>query len=80
MADQEPSLPMLIPGTYRHAKTGRSYEVSGVAFHTEEEVPMVLYRPLYDSAVEYFVRPYENFIEAVEINGQNVPRFERLTR
>jgi len=71
-------LPELEKGTYRHNKTGHLYEVIGVALHTETDEPLVVYRPLYESEYEFFVRPYAMFVENVEINGLMVPRFELI--
>ena len=65
-------------GTYRHAKTGKIYEVLGVALHTETEENLIVYRPLYDSQFELFARPYDMFLEMVEIDGEVKPRFEKV--
>jgi len=65
-------------GTYRHSKKGQLYEVLGVALQTETEEQLVIYKPLYESEFELFARPYDMFIEQVEINGQVVPRFEKI--
>ena len=63
-------------GIYRHYK-GSEYEVLMVARHSETEEPMVVYRALYgDYGV--WVRPYEMFIEKVEVNGKLVDRFAFL--
>jgi len=70
-------------GRYRHYK-GRSYEVLGLAMHSETNEKMVLYRPLYacpELHDEYgpdpwFVRPYAMFHEQVVVGGRSVPRFE----
>lgn len=79
MAKLDSAMPVLAPGTYRHNKSGRSYEVIGVAIHSESHAPMVVYRPLYEASFEYCVRPYESFIQHVEIAGKVVPRFEKVT-
>lgn len=70
--------PTIKTGTYRHSKTGNLYEVLGVAFQTESEEPLVIYRPLYKTDYELFARPYEMFVENVEINGEIKPRFEKV--
>ncbi len=63
-------------GIYRHYK-GSEYEVLMVARHSETEEPMVVYRALYgDYGV--WVRPYEMFVEKVEVNGKLVDRFAFL--
>ncbi|GEM_PF-1224793 len=64
------------PGKYRHYK-GNEYEVIGVARHSEDEHPMVVYRALYGEK-ELWVRPAEMWDELVEVNGKCVKRFERI--
>jgi len=65
-------------GIYQHYK-GNSYEVLGVARHSETLEEMVVYRALYNSSEFGFnslwVRPKDMFLEEVELNGQKVPRF-----
>ena len=63
-------------GIYRHYK-GNEYEVLMVAKHSETEEPLVIYRALYgDYGV--WARPYEMFVEKVEVNGEVVDRFRFL--
>lgn len=66
-------------GTYRHYK-GKRYEVIGVAYHSETLEPMVIYRALYDAhgfgPDALWVRPQQMFEELVEVNGEQVRRFE----
>jgi hypothetical protein len=71
-------LPQLEKGTYRHNKSGKLYEVLGVALQTETDEALVIYKPLYESEHELFARPYSMFTETVEINGKTVPRFEKI--
>ncbi len=76
-------LPKLSKGFYRHNKTGTIYEVIGVALHTETDELMVVYRvnkpnPEKQTIYEFFTRPYEMFSEIVTINGQKMPRFEKV--
>ena len=44
-----------------------AYEVLGVAFHTEDEIPMVVYRPLYEDTFlgekDFYVRPLKIFMD-----------------
>lgn len=67
------------PGIYHHFKdASKEYELIGVAFHTETEEPMVVYRPLYDGAIApLFVRPLELFMGQVDKPeiGYQGPRF-----
>jgi len=50
-----------------------------VALQTETGEPLVVYRPLYDCEYGFFARPYEMFIEEIEIDGQKVLRFEKVS-
>ncbi|WP_280563865.1 MULTISPECIES: DUF1653 domain-containing protein [unclassified Chromohalobacter] len=63
-----------VPGIYRHYK-GASYEVLGVAQHSETEESLVVYRALYGD-YGLWVRPLTMFCETVEVAGEPVPRFE----
>ena len=77
--DLNSKLPHLEKGTYRHAKTGRLYEVVGVALEVETSEAMVIYRPIYESEFELFARPYRIFTEKVVLEGDEVLRFERVS-
>lgn len=68
-----PALPELPLGRYRHYKGGE-YEVVGVARHSETLEPLVVYRPLYDAG-GLWVRPFQMFVETVEVDGRTQPRF-----
>lgn len=72
------SFPEIEKGTYRHSKKGHLYEVIGVALQTETDKPLVIYRPLYENEYELFARPYDMFIENIELNGEIKPRFEKI--
>ncbi|RZG73433.1 DUF1653 domain-containing protein [Acinetobacter sp. WCHAc060033] len=68
---------MLEAGIYKHYK-GNLYQVFHVATHSETRDKLVVYQCLYGD-YSIWVRPYEMFIETVELeNGQVVPRFEFL--
>lgn len=73
MTEDLPPLPTLPLGRYRHYKGGE-YEVIGVARHSEDLSPLVVYRPLYN-ATGWWVRPHAMFVEQVEVNGRWLPRF-----
>ena len=64
----------MIKGIYKHYK-GNLYEVIDVAKHSETEEEHVVYRTLY-SDYSLWVRPLAMFIETVELDGQQVARFE----
>jgi hypothetical protein len=61
---------------YRHYKGGR-YEVVTLAVASETHEPMIVYRSL-DTA-QVWVRPSEMFFGVVEVDGQEVRRFQRET-
>jgi hypothetical protein len=60
-------------GLYRHYK-GQEYQVVDVARHSETQEWVVVYRCLYDD-YSLWVRPYDMFVETVDIEGKEVPRF-----
>lgn len=66
----------LRPGLYRHYK-GNSYQVIGIARHSESGEELVVYRPLYGES-GLWVRPLAMFVEAVEVDGISQPRFSWL--
>ena len=63
-------------GVYRHYK-GELYLVLGTARHSETEEKFVAYVPLgVRPGPRITVRPYEMFMEEVEINGKQQARFD----
>lgn len=60
-------------GRYRHYKE-KDYEVIGLARHSETEEELVVYRTLYGD-FDLWVRPLKMFMETVEVDGREVPRF-----
>ena len=69
-------------GVYYHFKDPlKHYEVLGIAFHTETEEEMVVYKPLYKTDKELFVRPLAMFLEEVDKPelGYKGPRFVRVS-
>lgn len=64
-------------GKYRHYK-GNDYEVLGVATHSETEEKLVVYRCLYGN-FDLWVRPLAQFNDIIELNGEQVPRFTKLS-
>lgn len=65
-----------LPGRYRHYK-GNTYEVVGIARHSESGELLVVYRPEYGERA-LWVRPLAMFLEEVTVNGCSQPRFARL--
>ena len=74
----DPTPKTIAKGVYRHTKSGKMYEVIGVALHTETNEQLVIYKPLYESEFELFARPHNMFTESVEIDGEMRPRFEEV--
>ena len=83
---QKPPLPH---SHWRHYKstgwTDHTYEVIGIAKHSETEEDMVVYRPLYDVQVDswvygydFAVRPLSMWYDIVEWNGERIQRFTQL--
>lgn len=70
---------MLSPGIYRHY-SGKEYDLIGVGHDSETLAKVVIYQARYDTEdfgpKPIWVRPYDMFIEEVEIDGKMVPRFE----
>ena len=69
---------MIPTGIYRHYK-GNTYQVIGVASHSETEEELVVYRALYGTR-GLWVRPLEMFQGTVEMRGKSVPRFELIQK
>ena len=65
-------------GRYRHYKN-KEYTVLGVAYHSETEEKMVLYRQEYGEH-NLWVRPFKMFFENVTVDSQTVPRFAYVGR
>ena len=63
-------------GRYRHYK-GNEYEVIGFAKHSETEEKLVIYIALYGDN-QMWARPYDMFVETVEVDGKQVPRFTKI--
>lgn len=74
--DDLPPLPSIETGRYRHYKGGE-YEVLGTVRHSETLEPMVLYRPLYNQT-GMWVRPFEMFIDHVDVDRVSGPRFLKV--
>ncbi|MBQ4831966.1 DUF1653 domain-containing protein [Pseudoalteromonas sp. MMG010] len=61
------------PGLYHHYK-GAKYKVLHLATHSETEEQLVIYQALYGE-FGIWARPLSMFTEAVEKNGETIPRF-----
>lgn len=64
-------------GIYKHSKTGNLYCVIFFAKHSETLEDLVVYEALYDNPEgKIWVRPLVMFSETVNINGEDLPRFQ----
>ena len=66
----------LKPGKYRHFK-GKDYELIGIAKHSEDLSPMVVYRALYGEG-GLWVRPAAMWCEIIDRDGYHGPRFQKI--
>jgi hypothetical protein len=58
---------------------GDHYEVVLLALHSNDEEWMVVYKPLYGTAVaSFFTRPLREWSERVEWEGQFIKRFTHI--
>jgi len=71
------AVPLIEAGIYQHYK-GARYEVIGVGLDSETMKPVVVYVPLSETGVPFWVRPYEMFLEFVDVNGKKVERFKKV--
>lgn len=73
-------LPTIETGLYRHYK-GSEYNVLGVGCHTEAHEYFVVYAPAKPKpgAPQFWLRPYDMFVESIEVDGEQQPRFKKLT-
>jgi hypothetical protein len=62
------------PGRYKHYK-GNEYEVVGIAKHSETLEDFVIYQQLYGDR-SFWIRPKSMFLETVNANGKEQPRFQ----
>lgn len=69
-------------GKYQHSKSGKLYEVMGVARHSETHEEMVIYKALYQCEKfgnnQVWVRPKRMFLECIVYEGRSVPRFKKI--
>ncbi len=73
-------VPKIKKGVYQHYKNKKTYDVLGVALHTETEEFLVVYKPKYKSEFSLFARPYKMFLEKTKDPETNrlVPRFKYI--
>jgi len=66
-------------GIYQHFK-GKKYIVLGLARHSETLDWLVIYIPLYENEnAKMWVRPFEMFVEEVEVGDKLLPRFKYIS-
>ncbi|CAN5159643.1 hypothetical protein BH11PLA2_BH11PLA2_43140 [soil metagenome] len=76
MPDRPQSSTTISFGRYRHYK-GNEYTVIGIARHSETEEELVVYRQEYGDR-SLWVRPLKMFVETVNIDRKDIPRFQFL--
>lgn len=60
---------------YKHYK-GDSYQIVGLAIHSNDDIWMVVYKPLYECAdAELFVRPLNEWRNKIIWEGKESERF-----
>ena len=65
-------------GVYRHYKGGK-YLVLGMAKHSETKEDLVVYVTLYENDMaSMWVRPLAMFLEIIDVDGKQIPRFEKV--
>ena len=66
-------------GLYKHYK-GNMYEVIGIAKHSETLEEMVVYKATYqEEPHNKWVRQIAMFLEKIEINGNLIERFSKIS-
>ena len=69
---------LVLGGVYQHYK-GKNYLVRDLARHSETMEWLVLYECLYENPEgKFWVRPLAMFLETVEVDGKQVPRFKYI--
>ena len=65
---------------YKHGKKGGTYRVIAIAKHSETLEDIVVYETLYQNDLaRTWVRPLSMWDEKVEVNGEMVPRFVKIS-
>lgn len=65
---------------YKHSKKGGAYKVLAIAKHSETLEDMVIYEVLYENDLaSVWARPVSMWSELVEVNGEMVPRFVKVS-
>jgi hypothetical protein len=74
--EYEEKVRAIIPGMYKHSKSGNMYRVIGVAKHSETLEDLVVYESQYENTIsKVWVRPAKMFTDLVLVDGAYVPRF-----
>lgn len=63
-------------GKYRHFK-GNLYKLIAIAHHSESQEPMAVYQALYGE-MGLWVRPLSMFLEIIQRDGKDMPRFQYI--
>ena len=74
--ERKPLPPVGAPGKYRHFKGGE-YEFICLAKDSETSEELVIYKALYGDQ-KIWARPSAIFYQYVDVDGKEVPRFEKI--
>ena len=74
--ERKPLPPVGAPGKYRHFKGGE-YEFICLAKDSETSEELVIYKALYGDQ-KIWARPSAIFYQYVDVDGREVPRFEKI--
>lgn len=70
----------LTPGTLVEHYKKKKYRIHSIAIHSESLDELVIYEALYENKLgQIWARPKKMFLETVNINGEEVPRFSKIT-
>lgn len=70
---------MIEKGIYEHYK-GHKYQVLELGLFESTLEPMVVYQAMYDNKVsKVWIRPEVDFTGMVEVDGQLIPRFKKVS-
>lgn len=74
----EAKLNVQVGAQYRHYKSADLvYEVQDIVIQEADNQPCVIYQAMYGSNIT-FSRPLSAWLEEVDNNGTNVPRFTKI--
>lgn len=67
-----------VSGVYRHYKGG-TYLVFGESTSTVDKSKVIFYKDIFETDLNMWHRPSEEFFGMVEVEDEMIPRFQKLT-